>query len=441
MSNLYNIFHPHSKKQENAILSEDKTTLLITGIQFGKTTAGALWMKRQMHQHSDRQDNFIITAPNYKIMQQSTLPAFLKYMDGFGEYRKGDAVFVMHEGGTCFLRTATEPDSIVGITDVRAIWGDEAGKYSLYFWENMQARSSFKNCPIMLTTSPYTTNWVYKELLKPYKAGKREDINLIQASSNENPHFPKEEFERRKRVMDFRRFSALYLGEFERMHGLVYDCFEEDIHQCESFNLPSGTKYYAGVDWGYTDPFVITVRAIAPSGHHYQVSEFYKTRMTVNDMVIVAKQKKQIYDIERFFADPSQPGHIEEFNRNGLPTVGAENDIRMGIDAHYELIKSGKFKLFRNSSPHSLDEYSTYHYPEPDDLEPDQDSKEQLPVGQNDHAMDAARYVTIMTAKKNVTKKQPRAPMEKTAEIMQDHEKRIKFLKKGKKNFPGSETW
>jgi PBSX family phage terminase large subunit len=437
----YNVFIPHSLKQQNAILSEAKTTLLCTGIQFGKTTAGSLWMKRLMHTYTDKTDNFIITSPNYKIMQQSTLPAFLKFMDGFGEYRKGDAIFEMHDGGVCYLRTATEPDSIVGITDVRGIWGDEAGKYSLYFWENMQARSSFKNCPIMLTTSPYSTNWVFKELIKPTKAGKREDVNLIQASSNENPHFPKEEFERRKRVMDFRRFAALYLGEFERMHGLVYDCFDDNIHQCDDFGLPSGTKYYAGVDWGHTDPFVIVVRAITPSGHHFQVSEFYKTRLTISDQIIAAKQKKQIFGIERFYADPSQPGSIEEFNRNGLPTVGADNDIRRGIDVHYELIRSGKFKIFKNTSPHSLDEYSTYHYPEPEDLDPDQDSKEALPVGQNDHSMDATRYVTISTVKVSTTKIRPKLPGDKTAEIMQDHEQRIKYLKKGRNKYPGSENW
>ena len=434
------IFESHSRKQEDAIFSEAKTTLLCTGIQWGKTTAGAIWMKRQMHTHMSKFDNFIITSPNYKIMQQSTLPEFLKYMDGVGEYRKVDGEFKMKNGGTCYLRTATEPDSIVGITNVRAIWGDEAGKYSLYFWENMQARASFKDCPIMLTTSPYSTNWVYSELLKPVKAGKRPDVALIQASSNENTYFPQEEFNRRKAVMDPIRFSALYMGMFEKMHGLVYDCFDEDIHQCPDFQLPSGTKYFAGIDWGFKDPFVILVRAITPSGHHFQISEFVKTRMTVNDMIIAAKQKMQVYDIDMFYADPSQPAYIEQFNRNGIPTVGAINDIRIGIDTHYELIKSGRFKIFKGSSPHSLDEYSSYHYPEITDLKPDQDSKEDLPVGHNDHCCDTARYITMMT-RIFENKRSPKVLEEPNINNMRDHEKRIKYLKKIKNDYPGSEKF
>lgn len=432
------IFECHSQKQQDALFSKSKITLLLTGIQFGKTTVGAMWMRLLMAQNASKGDNFIITAPNYKIMQQSTLPAFLKIMDGLGQYHKADAMFSLRYGGKCYMRTATEPDSIVGITNVRAIWGDEAGKYSLYFWENMQARASFRNCPIFLTTTPYTTNWVYKDLLKPVKEGKRDDCIIIQASSNENPYFPKEEFERRKYTMDPRRFAALYLGEFEKMHGLVYDCFDESVHSIDPIELPIGSKFYAGVDWGYTDPFVLNVRAVSPTGHHFLVSEFYKTGMTVYDMVLIAKQKKAIYGIKTFYCDPSQPGYIEEFNRNGLAAVPADNDIRRGVDTHYNLIKTDKYSVF-NTAKNTINEYSGYHYPEPEEIKPDADSKEQKPVGQDDHTMDAERYLSISLVRSGqlLTPKVPEA----TPKVPRDHEKRIAMRKKGRDRFKGSETW
>lgn len=433
-------FVPHSVKQDQAIFSDHKITLALTGIQFGKTTIGSMWMKRMMCQHTDKSDAFIITAPNYKIMQQSTIPAFLRAMEGVGEYHKADAEFHTYDGGVCYMRTGTEPDSVVGITNVRAIWGDEAGKFSLYFWENMQARASFRDCPILLTTTPYTSNWLFKELVKKTKQGLRDDVLLIEASSNENPYFPKTEFDRRRKIMDPRRFAALYLGQFEKMHGLVYDCFDESIHVVKPFELPSGTKYFAGVDWGFTDPFVMVVRAITPSGHHFQVSEFYKTGMGITDMVLVAKQKKQTYGIQTFFADPSRPDHIQEFNRNGLSTVGAENSIRIGVDLHYELIKSNRYRIFEGTSPYTIDETSTYHYPEPDELDPDDDSKEQDPVGQEDHTMDANRYCTLMTYRVN-ERHVPKNPEEKKDLRRMSHEKRIEHLKKKHRAGRGSENW
>lgn len=430
-------FTCHSKKQESIIFSDYDETYAITGIQFAKTTSGAWWLKRHMFTHTAKDDNFIICAPTYKILQQSTLPAFLRIMDGLGEYKSGDAEFNLYGGGKCYMRTGTEPDSVVGITNVRAIWGDEAGKFSLYFYENILARASFRKAPKLFTSTPYTMNWLYKQVLKPYKAGKRPDILIVQARSDENPYFPKEEYERRKATMDPRRFNALYNGEFEKMHGLVYDCFDDEIHVTQPQQLPYGTKYYAGVDWGTTHPFCIHVRAITPAGLHYQVSEFYKTGLTIMDMIIAAQKLKQIWGIQLFYCDPAEPGYIEEFNRNGLPAIGAVNDIVKGIGLHYALIKQGKFKIFGSNCPYTLDEYESYRYPEPKDLRPDQPDKEQLPVDQDNHAMDAARYATIMTYH-SADKKAPHVPHKEIgAESIDQRIKRLKTRKDSRR----TENW
>ena len=375
-------------KQQRAIFTEKPLLLLGAGTQWGKTRVGALRMKRMLHTFTNRRDNFLITAPTYKTLHQSTLPAFMELMEGYGTYDKKFDTFNMFNGGTVFCRTETDPDSIVGITNIRHIWGDEAGKYRLYFWENIQARAEFCGCAIDLTTSPYSMNWIPKEIIKPVERGLRSDVEYIQAASWENPYhalYNPERREAKRSTMDARRFDMVFGGQFGQMAGLVYDCFDEDQHIVRPFELPAGTKFFAGVDWGFTDPFVLLVRAITPSGHHFQVSEYYKTGLTAADMVQVAKQKRDTYGIQTFFADPSRPEHIEEFNRQGLSCLPAQNDIRHGIDLHYDLIKSGKYQIFGGTSPHTVDELAVYHYPEPEDLGPDEDSKEQLPVGQNDH--------------------------------------------------------
>jgi hypothetical protein len=173
-------------------------------------------MKQRMHEYTDEQDNFIITAPTYKILSQSTLPAFLRLMDGYGRHNKKEDLFEMTHGGRCYFRTETDPDSIVGIPRVRHIWGDEAGKYRLYFWENIQARADSLGCTIDLTTSPYALNWIYKDLIKPQRAGKRPDITFIQAASWENPyhslHDPKAR-ELKRATMNIQRYNMIYGGQ------------------------------------------------------------------------------------------------------------------------------------------------------------------------------------------------------------------------------------
>lgn len=437
------LFKPHSVKQDRAIKTERNILLLGTGTQWGKTRVGAVRMKMKIHKYTSKKDNFLITAPTYKTLQQSTLPAFLEFMDGCGKYNSKYDQFEIFGGGTVYCRTESDPDSIVGITNIRHIWGDEAGKYRLYFWENLQARADFCGCGIDLTTSPYSMNWIPKELIKPWQKGNRPDVEYLQAASWENPyhslHNP-DKLELKMRTMDKRRFDMLYGGLFGQMAGRVYDCFDEDVHIISPFDLPHGTKYFGGLDWGFTDPFALGVRAITPDGQHFRVSEFYKTGMTLSDMILVAKQKKEIYGIQTFFADPSQPGHIEEFNRNGLSCVPADNDIRRGIDLHYNLIKTGRYHVFHGAHEYCADEYATYHYPEPEDLGPDDNSKEQLPVDQNNHAMDQERYLTIMTYR-NAMKHAPKAPEEKKDTSKMNHEKRIEYLKRKGRGGKTSESW
>ncbi len=240
--------------------------------------------------------------------------------------------------------------------------------------------------------------------------------------------------------MDPRRFDMIYGGQFGKMSGLVYDIFDEDVHQCDAFKLPTGTRFYGGIDWGYNDPFVIKVRAVTPSGHHFTVSEFYKSQLILPRQIEAARQKMKIFGIERFYADPSRPDSIASFNQEGLPTVGANNEIRKGIDLHYELIATGKFKQFRGVAPYSTDEYANYHYPEPDDLGPDDKQKEQLPVDQNNHCMDVDRYLTIMTYRSDV-RHVPKSPEPINPRHITDHEQRIKQLKKSKRQFHGSEEF
>lgn len=439
MSEIENedIFTPHSEKQDKAIFSDSKITLCCTGVQFGKTTIGARWLQRLTMLYTDPQDNFIVTAPTYKILNQSTLPELLRTFGPFGEFRKGDMEFRIHGGGIIYIRTETEPDSIVGIRRVRAVWGDEAGKYRLYFWQNMLGRAAPLNAPIILTTTPYSLNWIYKEIIKPFRLGKLDDVTLIEAKSKENPYFSTEEYERQKRVMDPRKFKALFDGQFEKMQGLVYDCVDDDI-EINDFHPPTDTVYYGGIDWGYNDPFVLVIRAVTKEGFHCQVSEFFKTGLIPSEVLQVLKDKMGIFPMKRIFCDPSQPGMIEMLQRASIPATKANNDITVGIGDHYELIKSGRFKILKGTSPHSLDEYEQYHYPEPADLSPDQDQKKDKPVDQHNHCMDAVRYCSIHT--KNIHKR--KAPNVPEPSQKRDHEMPHEYVKRIRRFKPKTfESW
>lgn len=394
-------FSPHSQKQADVLFSEKRITIAATGVQYGKTTIGVMRMKVDTHRYIDEADNFIITSPTYKVLYQSTLPPFLRFNNGIGHYHKKDEMFEIFGGGKVWFRTNQNPDSIVGITRVRHILCDEAGLYSRYFWDNIQARSSFMQCPITIVTSPYSLNWLYTDFIRPYRNGDQNimaSTHLCQARSDENPYFPRGEYELRQTTMDARRFAMIYGGAFDKAEGLVYDVFEQKSHVIDRRKLPHGTRYFGGIDWGFTDPTVLVVRAVTPDGCHFQVDESYKTQQRLSASLDEAYRLTSLYGIEKWYADPSRPDAINEFNSNGIRTVPAQNEILAGIEKQYELIKSNEFFIFRDCK-YTIDEFETYHYQDPKDLKHDQNQGKSLilPVDQNNHSMDATRYVTMGT--------------------------------------------
>ena len=401
-------------------------------------------MKVKMHEFTSPDDNFLITSPTYKILSQSTLPPFMKINQDIGHLDKQNFCFHIHGGGKVWFRTNQNPDSVVGITNVRAILCDEAGLYSRYFKDNIFARASFKQAPIMIVTSPYSLNWLYQDFIRPWHKNDafiHELCEIVQATSKENPYFPAEEYEQRKRTMEPRRFNMIYGGRFDKADGLVYQNFAHDTHVIPAKELDPGTEYYGAIDWGYTDPFCVLIRAVTPYGYHYDVAEYYKPGLTITQM-IDAIRKLEIglnIRVKRYEADPSRPDYINELCRAGITCVPANNDIRMGIDLHYELIQSGKYAVF-DRCKHLIDEYELYHYPELKDLKPDQSQKDELPVDKDNHMMDCCRYVTMATYKREGQRRNrviTHTQREKQVSVYHDLEiEKLKQIKKSAK-----QTW
>lgn len=382
------VFRLH-KFQEKAFVSNKRVICIAAGIQSGKTTAGSLWIMTKAAA-AKRGDNIIICAPTYKILMQATLPKFLEIFKNFGKYHKVDSVFEMRNGVTIYIRSLTDPNAMEGITDVEAIWLDEGGLISRYAWENVEGRSAFRQAPIFISTTPYALNWLYR-MWEEWKANKRDDVDFIQFTSKQNPYFPDAEYERQRKLLDSRRFQMKFMGEFGKMEGLVYP----HLNLVQSRALPENTQFYAGVDWGYTNPTVVSIRALTPDGYQYRVAEYYKTGMMIEDIVRVCQSRQQLFNIKLFICDPSNPAYIEALNRGGCTAIGGNNNLRLGIDRHTQLMKTEKFFIFKDENPLGIDEYNTYHYPEPKDYKIDEDAKEPEPVKSNDHGCDADRYVTM----------------------------------------------
>jgi len=384
------------KFQKQALFSGKRITAAVAGIQSGKTFSGSLWHRMKISEYTSKDDCTIVCAPTYKLLTSSTLPAFMRLHSDMGTLFKGDMEFRFRHGPIVFIRSMDNEWSCEGITNCRAIWGDEAGLFSTQAWINLMGRAAPKQADIFLSTTPYRLNtFLFRDVYEPWKAGERDDVEVVQFRSIDNPYFPPEEYERQKRLLDPRMFAMRYEGKFERMAGLVYsDLNYENYTDAFQVDL-SRYQVFGGIDWGYTDPFAIVVRAISNDGKHdYQIAEYKMSGHTPDEQITITKQFHKVYGIKMFYADCAEPGLIALFQKSGIPIDAVtDKEIEYGIAVHLAIIRSRMHRIFRGKCKETEYEYESYQYK---DFDPDNQAAAK-PLDLNNHCMDANRYVTTKT--------------------------------------------
>jgi PBSX family phage terminase large subunit len=214
-------------------------------------------------------------------------------------------------------------------------------------------------------------------------------------SSYDNPHIPPEELDEAKNQMTEDRFAQEYMADFRKTEGLVFKEFNRDYHTYTEDILP-GQKTpamfdtFIAIDFGFTNPAAILKIGKDSDSNFWILEEFYKPQHTNTQLIEVAKSFKGRY----VYADPAEPDRIEEFKRAGLyirDVKKTKDSIKNGIDKIRELFKQQRIKIHR-SCKNLIWELETYSYP---DRRPDH-NEEELPIKENDHAVDALRYA-IMT--------------------------------------------
>lgn len=192
-------------------------------------------------------------------------------------------------------------------------------------------------------------------------------------------------------------YKRFILGLWVMAEGVIYDMFDEEVHVVSTDLLPKQyERYFVGVDYGTSNAtafLLIGERA----GRLYLVDEYF------HDGRASLKQKapsEYASDFVRFvgdrvinkvFVDPSAKGFITELKKAGVRNiVEADNDVLPGIET-VAVALSEKLLHVAQRCVNTLKEFSSYVW----------DTKAQArgedkPLKQNDHAMDALRYVVYM---------------------------------------------
>lgn len=377
----------------------------IAGEQGGKTSNGIRWLFNEItRKHWDKPYNWIIGAPSYKILSQATIGTFLKkFTPLWGTLNRQQMDFQLKKNGQpwgkIFFRSATDPDSGVGIPECKGGLMDEAGKCSRNFFYMFQGRLARLGGRLYMCTTPYALNWVKKEVIDVVESGKPKEIAdsimYRRWASFENPSYPKAEADRLKATLPQRVYNMRVLGLHEKAEGLIHDAWGE-LNYVPSVPENIVPTYIAGLDWGFDHPLSIVI--LGCYGQTAIIESVTKIRHLGPDsqkQLILAKHA--LFKPKLWGAGHDQPGMIAELS-SAIPiqkyfqTLPQYREINPGNQKVSELIQLQKLKIKEGIDGLSdfEDEIETYRW----DRDDEEEARDK-PVDQNDDIMAALRYAVI----------------------------------------------
>lgn len=367
------------KQQFDAFNFTTQFGAAIGGVQSGKTFLGACWSGKKINEFPDK-DGAII-APTYKILQQSTLnKLFQQFPQLRPYYKEQKGVIELPTGGHIYIRSADQPYGLEGMT-LHWIWMDEAGQMSRMAWTVARSRVARTNGQILITTTPYTLNWLYEDFFLKWQRREDPQLSVFTWKSTDNPDFSREFYEAEKRRLSPEEFARRYEGTFTKMEGLVYDLPAEQI--IEPKEIPNVKDIILGLDFGFHNPAAAVVIKITTDNVWYVVGELYKPELTQDELEDNLRAMRLITPYTLVYPDPAEPKALESMKRKGFQVRTVDKNVVLGINRVRELIRNKQLYVF-NTCKNVLDEFNSYHY--------DPEKLKEEPVKEKDHAMDALRY-------------------------------------------------
>lgn len=274
---------------------------------------------------------------------------------------------------------------IQGIT-LSGLLLDEVALMPRSFVEQALARCSVNGSKFWFNCNPeHPFHWFYLEWIKK---AKQKNALYLHFKMEDNPSLTQDILKRYKSLYTGTFYDRFILGKWVQAQGLVYPMFKSDIHLFDNVDYEF-SKYYVSCDYGTVNPTSMGLWG-EQGGVWYRISEYYySSRVSIElktdeEYYVALEELIGGRNIEAVIVDPSAASFLECIRRHGkYKVISAKNDVVTGIRKVCEALKDKKI-LFHVGCGDTLREFSLYSW--------EQNSKEDTPKKENDHAMDDIRY-------------------------------------------------
>jgi hypothetical protein len=387
-----------------------KRFIIMSGsTQVGKTCLGPHWLEREIYgdaEYSGRgPGDYLAVTATFPLLKLKMLPEFLyvfRDLQHLGSWREGDRVFTSHdrhhgaEAWRVIFGSAANPESIESAT-AQAAWLDELGQHQFRreSWDAVVRRLTLAQGRVLGTTTLYELGWLKTELYDRWRGGD-ESIDWIEVDALVNPVFPKEEYERARRVLPLWKFRMFYQGKYDRPAGLIYDSFDETTCKIKRFEIPKEWPRYVGHDFGPNNTAAIWYAHDPSTGYLYVYRCYHAGGLSAFDHAQKFKALSGLGGelpgeniIKRTGGSQTEDGWRESFTAAGWPISKPRiREVEVGINRVYGWHQQNKLFVFDDVGEY-LDEKLSYSRKLDDNYE----ATKEIDDKSKFHLMDAERYL------------------------------------------------
>lgn len=279
-------------------------------------------------------------------------------------------------------------ESSAALIQGMTLWGvlfDEAALMPRTFVEQALARCSKENAKLWFNCNPeYPQHWFCREWVM--KTAEK-NMYYLHFLMEDNPSLSTKVLKRYRTLYSGSFYDRFVLGKWCATDGLVYPFMSDESMAVDA---PSGDaeEYVVSCDYGTVNPSSFGLWGLY-DGVWYRLREYYYSSRREGSSRTDEEHYQGLKEliggrkVARVIVDPSAASFIEVIRRHGeYNVVPAVNNVRDGIRKTFTALKEGRVKICRECGD-ALTEFGLYRW---------DSSGRDLPVKENDHAMDDIRY-------------------------------------------------
>lgn len=285
-------------------------------------------------------------------------------------YSASDRVLKIGKGKMNFLAFDKLGKAHGGRRDL--LYMNEANHLNYNIVEQLMVRTREN---IFIDYNPTNEFWVHTKLMRD----EPEKTKLIKSTYKDNQYLEQTIIDMIESKKGNNNFWRVYgLGELGIAEGLVFDNFE-----VEEFDKNRFSRYYNGLDWGFSnDPFAC-VRVAVENDILYVCDEIYQKKLLNKDS---APLVKNLIGNEYIYCDSAEPKSIAEFRSLGVNALECKKGAG-SVESGIKYMQSFKKIVIHPTCPNTASEFRNYEWKtdKNGDYLP-------MPIDAFNHAIDAIRY-------------------------------------------------